>query len=64
MDLALDLEDKGSYLGRSLSGRGHVGHAKALRWDHGACGETPSPTGTGRNQGGSVVIATHSQEPD
>lgn len=52
----VDLGDKGSYLSRSLRGRrGHVGHAKALRWDHSACGETASLAGTGRNQGGRVL---------
>lgn len=59
-DLMVDLGDKGSYLSRSLRGRrGHVGHAKALRWDHSACGETASLAGTGRNQGGRVLSWQH-----
>ena len=37
----------------------HVGHAKALRWDHSACGETASPTGTSKNQGGRVLLWQH-----
>lgn len=60
MNVIIDLEDRRSYLNMSLSGMNcHVGHAKALRWDHSACGETASPTGTSKNQGGRVLLWQH-----